>query len=437
MYTVIVRAKKDADALKATLKVFYKNWDIRVKTLHGVRTLEKFYDNLLDAIDPDRFNIVLVGREDRDKIGLEKGMPINVAFFLVPKNKVRNARLTTIRESLENGRAKFRNVIYWNKTYILGRSEGVKLDFDALPAYDNFFLFGEKGLKALSNFLGDISGILLLVRKLGGEHDVFSGPQLIGKIKIPDFGNVKGEVINKQIFTTNIQDIVKSNTIILNTFENIALSLLRSLKSEYDTVIVPWSGGRDSTATLILASKVFKKNLFPIYVDMELEFSFVRSYIDHVSKILGLKVETAHVNLKEKVIEKGFPKHDDRWCTKLKINALHEKISEIASGKTLIVVGDRDAESELRSKRSPIRPDNHYMQVAPIKNWSASQAQIYIILNNIDLNPLYKYGFYRLGCWICSSLRSWERFLMRKYRSEILYDADRKLLDEFLENSSS
>ncbi|RLE84445.1 MAG: phosphoadenosine phosphosulfate reductase, partial [Thermoprotei archaeon] len=175
MYTVIVRAKKDADALKATLKVFYKNWDIRVKTLHGVRTLEKFYDNLLDAIDPDRFNIVLVGREDRDKIGLEKGMPINVAFFLVPKNKVRNARLTTIRESLENGRAKFRNVIYWNKTYILGRSEGVKLDFDALPAYDNFFLFGEKGLKALSNFLGDISGILLLVRKLGGVHDVFSG----------------------------------------------------------------------------------------------------------------------------------------------------------------------------------------------------------------------------------------------------------------------
>ncbi len=198
-------------------------------------------------------------------------------------------------------------------------------------------------------------------------------------------------------------------------------------------MIVPWSGGRDSTATLILASKVFKKKLYAVYVDMELEFTPVREYIERVSRTLGVETLTTRVALGEEVRRRGFPEHKDRWCTKLKINALHQKIEEVAEGKTLIVIGDRDAESSLQSKRPPIRPDGEYMQVAPIKNWSASQTQVYILQNGIPLNPMYSYGFYRLGCWVCPSLRSWERLIMKTYKEEILKDADQELLGRFLE----
>lgn len=119
---------------------------------------------------------------------------------------------------------------------------------------------------------------------------------------------------------------------------------------------------------------------------MELEFTPVREYIERVSRTLGIKTLVAGVALGEEVRKRGFPKYKDRWCTKLKVDALHEKIREVAEDKTLIVVGDRDAESALRSERPPIRPDGEYIQVAPIKNWSASQTQVYILQNGIPLN---------------------------------------------------
>jgi len=432
MYTIVVRAKKDADAVKAMLRVFYRGWDIKVKTLRGVRSLEQFRDKLLDAIDQDRFNIVLIGREDLDKMEIEHSTPLNVYFSLVPREKVRNARLPTLREAFERGRAKFRNTVFWNGTYIFSKSSGTRLSFEPLPAYDNFMIFGNRGIGVLARFLGELRSVLLLVRKLGGEHEVYSGPHLIGKLKIPDLGEVSSEIIRNQEVVTNIEKVIDANKRMMSLYEKLSLKLLENLKDKYTTVVVPWSGGRDSTATLILASKVFRKRFYAVYVDMELEFTPVREYIERVSKILGVKLLIARVKLGDEVRKRGFPSHKDRWCTKLKIKALHEKIAEVAEGEILIVVGDRDAESELRSKRPPVRPDGRYMQVAPIKNWSASQAQIYILQNKIPLNPLYSYGFYRLGCWICPALRSWERYIMKTYRKELLRDVDQKLLDNFL-----
>jgi 3'-phosphoadenosine 5'-phosphosulfate sulfotransferase len=110
MYRVLVRAKKDADAVRAALRVFYEGWGIEVATAGGVRGYEDFRDALSRAVDPARFNIVLLGREDAGKMQLEE-MPLNVAFSLVPRERVRNARLTTIRDAIERGRAKIRNTV--------------------------------------------------------------------------------------------------------------------------------------------------------------------------------------------------------------------------------------------------------------------------------------------------------------------------------------
>jgi len=53
------------------------------------------------------------------------------------------------------------------------------------------------------------------------------------------------------------------------------------------------------------------------------------------------------------------------------------------------------------------------MQVAPIKMWNVTHTQLYPLQNNIPLNPLYELGFYRLGCYICPALRSWEIMIMK------------------------
>lgn len=434
MYKVLVRAKKDADAVRAALRMFYEGWGVEVATLGGVRGYEDFRDVLLKAVDPGRFNIVLLGREDAGKMQLEEEMPLNVAFSLVPREKVRNARLNMIREAIERGRAKIRNTARWRGAYVLGRCEGVNLGVEPHPAYDVFLLLGERAVELVSEHLGaELEGPLLLVRKMGGEHDVYAGPSLVGRLRVPDTGRVSGEKLGEQAGGTSVERLLSENERVLETLERVSSSLLEGVGREFDTVVVPWSGGRDSTATLLLARKVLGSKVKAVYVDMGLEFRGSREHVLEVSERLGVELHTARVDLESYVRAVGLPSHSNRWCTRLKIEALYSKVREVAEGRTLLVVGDRDAESELRSKRGPVREHEGFTQAAPLKNWSAAQAQLYILKHGIPLHPLYELGFYRIGCWVCPALRSWEKEVMRRWRHEVLPgDADPALVDAVL-----
>lgn len=77
------------------------------------------------------------------------------------------------------------------------------------------------------------------MRKLGGEHEVYFGPHLIGKIKIPDLGEVSGSALRHQEVLVEIDKVVEANRHVLEVYEKISLNILDSLKQEYDTVIVP------------------------------------------------------------------------------------------------------------------------------------------------------------------------------------------------------
>ncbi|RLE80629.1 MAG: hypothetical protein DRJ52_05955 [Thermoprotei archaeon] len=135
--------------------------------------------------------------------------------------------------------------------------------------------------------------------------------------------------------------------------------------------------------------------------------------METVSRKLGVRLEVAEAHVDSALEEKGLPTNENRWCTRMKIEALYRKIREASRGRTLIVVGDRDAESELRSKRPFVRTHEEFTQVAPLKLWSGSHVQLYLLKNNIPLNPLYLEGFYRLGCFICPALRSWEIMILK------------------------
>jgi len=434
MYKVLVRAKKDADAVRAALRVFYEGWGVEVATVGGVRELEGFRDALAKAVDPAKFNIVLLGREDAEKMRLEEEMPLNVVFSLVPRERVRNARLTTIRDAVERGRAKIRNTVCWRGAYVLGRCRGVDLGVEPHPAYDVFLLLGERAVGLVSERVGvELEGPLLLVRKMGGEHDVYAGPSLVGRLRVPDTGRASGEKLGEQAERTSVERLLSENEGVLETLERVSSSLIESVGREFDTVVVPWSGGRDSTAALLLARKALGSKVKAVYVDMGLEFRGSREHVLEVSEKLGVELHVARVDLERYVKAVGLPSHHNRWCTRLKVEALYGKIREIAEGRTLIVVGDRDAESELRSKRGPVRGHEEFVQVAPLKNWSAAQAQLYILKHGIPLHPLYELGFYRIGCWVCPALRSWEKEIMRRWRREVLpEDADPALVDAIL-----
>ncbi len=339
----------------------------------------------------------------------------------------------------------FRLSIGWDhgiKCFKLGLRRGLPLEnYEYNPAYDIFFGLGNYYNKILGEVIdGKPCMNPLLVRKYGGLHDIYCGFKKFGEIHIFDEG-VKpvGKIIDSsECYDIDLDRLIKSNKDIIRLYENISIEFLKKYLEWVDTVIVPWSGGKDSTTTLWLTLKVFpRKKIRIVYVDTGVEFPCTREYVFELSRKWGIELYTTYAGIDKGLVEEKLPipTHDNRWCTGRKIDALEKTISEISEGNTLIVTGDRDAESSRRSIRPPTRRENiKTMITTPIKLWSTAHVQLYMLIENIPMNPLYSYGFYRIGCYICPALRSWELYIM--LNTPEIHDKlkNNKLYKEFLKH---
>ncbi len=411
MFKIVVRAKRDADAVRAALERFKSDWNIEIRTLGGVRSVEAALDRLKSIIDDENYYLVLIAREDEKLLELEGEFGDNVAFQLVNKNKIRNARLTEIYYAIERGRAKIRNIAGWTaKAYHFTRRAEAIICRSESPATDVFLGF-DGAVKLLSEHIGDVGSYPLFIRDFGGLHHVYSGPIKIAELTIPDEGfNIKVERISNARYDVELRDLLNLNRSVIELHEHISMKFLENFRGIGD-VIVPWSGGKDSTCALILALRVFK-DVVPVFIDTGLEFPETIEYVEEVSRRLGLKVEFEHAGIDRELRSRGLPSIENRWCTKLKISALYRAIRRL-SDNPVVVVGDRDVESRLRSMRAPARRHEFVFQLAPMKFWPTWLAQLYPIYVGLPLNRLYIEGFYRIGCYICPALRSWERLVMR------------------------
>lgn len=423
MISIIVRSSKDADAVKAMINRFYKDWNIKVYTLHGARTIDDINYKLKEIISDDKFYLLLLGREEQNIIDeLRKNKPDNLAIQVVPRKRVRNTRIEHLAWIFDIGKSIFRLAVGWRndvEAYVLSQYKGIRLeDYNIDPAYDIFLGIGEEFIYNLEKILGGKTCELpLLVRKYGGEHDIYCGDKKVAILQIPDEGIIpKGKIIRETYDEPNEKNVLEANKQVLSLYEKISIKILEKYREWADTVIVPWSGGKDSTATLLLTLKVFSKNkVKTIYADTGTEFPWTHKYINEIAERLGVEVIRVYAGIDKGILDEGYPmpRHDNRWCTYRKIKAIEETIGKLSDGNILLVKGDRDGESRARSMRPPIYVENeNKIVVTPIKFWSAAHIQLYMLLNNIELNPLYYKGFYRIGCYICPALRSWEVYIM-------------------------
>ncbi|HDM23357.1 phosphoadenosine phosphosulfate reductase [archaeon] len=419
MFRVIVRAKRDADALRAMLSVFYTGWNIEARTFKGKRDPDRALEILNKICNHKKYNIILLGREDSQLQLLQSNFDENTTFHVVRKKKIRNTKLKALAKEFELARSRIRNTVSWHgNSYVFSHKYKV-ITREANTSMDIFIGIGEGYSEIIEKLTGIKVENPLFIRVRAGIHRIYSGPNEIATINIPDKGKVEVLSVNKgaEIYDVELNGILNNNRKVLRLHENIAINFLKQFKRKYDKFIVPWSGGKDSTACLLLALKTFgKEKVTPIYVDTGVDFPQSPEYIEKISGRLGIKFEKVYAPVKESLKEKGFPTHENRWCTVLKVEALYAKVREITEEdeQVLIVVGDRDSESRSRSLRPTTRLDQEFTIVAPIRMWNTAITQLYILSNGIPLNPLYLQGFYRLGCYICPSLRSWEKEIMKR-----------------------
>ena len=209
------------------------------------------------------------------------------------------------------------------------------------------------------------------------------------------------------------------------------------------------SGGKDSTALVLLMREQEVPNQRHVFDDTGHEHPAVYEYLDYLEQRLGITIErlvpdfSARIAKKretvatkwraegvsEKIIEQAlavlqptgvpfldlclwkgrFPSRRAQFCTyHLKIEPfdawLEPLLSDPGTGEVYSWQGVRAQESAGRAKLAELEEDTkrpglwHYR---PILQWSAAEVFDFHRRHNVKWNPLYEQGMSRVGCMPC------------------------------------
>ena len=204
-------------------------------------------------------------------------------------------------------------------------------------------------------------------------------------------------------------------------------------------VVVSFSGGKDSQASLIWAVKKFgAKNIIAVFCDTGWEHPSTYKHIHEVCKDIDVKLTILKSKTYDGMVDlaikrKRFPSTKARFCTtELKSIPMIDWILD-QNENLLIIQGIRKNESESRSKMlencrmfkyysTPYgydkngKPKYHTYRkkdvlkwckeyddsiLRPVFDWTGQQVIDYIIENGQKPNPLYYKGANRVGCFPC------------------------------------
>ncbi len=203
------------------------------------------------------------------------------------------------------------------------------------------------------------------------------------------------------------------------------------------TVAVLVSGGKDSTATLLVALEWFPKaRVVPIFTDTGWESKKTYAYLEYLEHKLGIKIvrlrSRKYKDLLHLIEEKHmFPHGNQRFCTfHLKLIPVAEYIAERGDVEE-VWLGMRASESHRRAKKyGHLTPDDTYFYVEtatglpaglrrklkdlrarlPIVDWTEEEVFNFLREKEMEPNPLYSLGHSRVGCYPCilGGLREWK-----------------------------
>ncbi|MCS7208258.1 MAG: phosphoadenosine phosphosulfate reductase family protein [Fimbriimonadales bacterium] len=214
------------------------------------------------------------------------------------------------------------------------------------------------------------------------------------------------------------------------------------LERGYDRWMVMYSGGKDSTAALVLCIEVLKKhNILPeaLYCDTGVEIPTLHEFALSFLQLVGVRQLAKAKILRPapedsfwvQVIGKGYPPPHQgfRWCThRLKIKPVESYLSALdplERERTLVVTGVRFGESDARDTRLRLScsrggecgqgvwyEQSQRLRIgyfSPIVIWRECEVWDFLTLiapswgyPTRDLTSVYKGRETRFGCWTCS-----------------------------------
>ena len=204
-----------------------------------------------------------------------------------------------------------------------------------------------------------------------------------------------------------------------------------SEKYSITSIVISFSGGKDSTVTADLVVKALSDpSIVHIFGNTTLEFPFTTEYAERFRKNNPKAIFRIALNREQnfmKVCEDiGPPARMMRWCCSMfKTGPITRILNRYYRDKNILTFyGIRKCESISRSKYNRVEDNAELVKIqkqkvaSPIFYWMDIDIWLYLLGENIDFNNAYRLGYDRVGCWCCPNNNEWAQFLSSIYMTE-------------------
>ena len=257
------------------------------------------------------------------------------------------------------------------------------------------------------------------------------------------------ERLDRQIIG-RYRQALEVNRSYLNSLEDEAIEFIEQVRgwAQESFCTVSFSGGKDST----VISDLVRRALHPepvthIFGDTTLEdpntYAYVRRFREQ-NPLIPFWAPRSDKDFFELVDQIGPPSRVMRWCCTIfktgPINNLFQSLDEKQvltfygiradeslrrSGYARVTISGSDTdpvlideEKDLYAIPAPSAKIGQQITASPILHWSEFDVWLYILLRDLDFNDAYRWGFSRVGCWLCPMNSRWSDVLTRLYFPE-------------------
>ena len=238
---------------------------------------------------------------------------------------------------------------------------------------------------------------------------------------------------NYEEFDRYIELFIKANKLRLDYIINEAHAFIQEQAAKYprESIVLSFSGGKDSTVTADLAVKALSDaSLVHIFGDTTLEFpmttEYAMRYRENNPKAIFKVAKNREQNFYSVCEDIGPPARMMRWCCSMfKTGPITRVLNSLYRDKNILTFyGIRKSESVSRSKYNRVEDNPEAVKIqkqavaSPIIDWKDIDVWLYMFGEDVDFNDAYRLGYDRVGCWCCPNNNDRAQFLSRIYMPE-------------------